>query len=82
MLLAMTNPVPPRAAVPSSVSLWAGVMFSLAFTALIYLLSARLEAVPHAPDTGAAHYYWKLIDPTLVSRISVWGLYLLHQVAI
>lgn len=78
----MTNPVPPRAAASSSRSLWAGVMFSFAFTALIYLLAARLEAVPHAPDTGAAHYYWKLIDPTLASRISVWGLYLLHQVAI
>jgi hypothetical protein len=75
----MTSSPPP---INANRSLWFGVGFSFAFTALIYLLAGRLEAIPKAPDTGAAHYYWKLIDPTLVTRASVWVLYIAHQVAI
>jgi hypothetical protein len=63
----------------SSTAMWWGIAFSTAFTALIWALGNRLSGVPHAPDTGAAHYYWKLIDPTFVSRASAWGLYLAHQ---
>jgi hypothetical protein len=78
----MTTTPSPRAAVSTSLPLWGGIAFSFAFSALIYFLSVRLESVPHAPDTGAADYYWKLIDPTLVTRLSVWGLYVAHQLAI
>lgn len=59
--------------------MWWGIAFSTAFTVIIWLLGNRLASVPHAPDTGAAHYYWKLIDPTFISRASAWGLYLAHQ---
>ena len=59
--------------------MWLGVLFSAAFTAIIWLLGNRLASVPHAPDTGAADYYWKLIDPTFITRASAWGLYLAHQ---
>jgi hypothetical protein len=69
------NPSP----LSSSTAMWLGVLFSAAFTALIWALGNRLSSVPHAPDTGAADYYWKLIDPTFVSRASAWGLYLAHQ---
>ncbi len=74
--------VAPNPPVSANRSLWVGIGFSFAFSALIYFLASRLEAVPHAPDTGAADYYWKLIDPTWVTRASVWGLYILHQGAI
>ena len=58
-----------------------GVAASLAFTLLIWLLGERLAAIPHAPDTGASWYYWKLIEPTVASRLTAWGFYLLHQVS-
>lgn len=69
------NPSP----LSSSSAMWWGIAFSTAFTVIIWLLGNRLASVPHAPDTGAAHYYWKLIDPTFISRASAWGLYLAHQ---
>lgn len=59
-----------------------GIVFSLMFTGLIWLAGARLDAIPLLPDQGASWYYWKLPDPTLLTRASAWGLYLLHQFAI
>ncbi len=56
-----------------------GIIFSFAFTGLIWLAGARLETIPLLPDQGASWYYWKLPNPTIVTRASVWGLYLLHQ---
>lgn len=41
-----------------------------------------LPAVDFLPDTGASWYYWKLPDPTWVTRASAWGGYLAHQIAI
>ena len=64
------------------VALWAGIGFSLAFTGLIYLLGARLESVSHLPDTGASWYFWKLPEPTVWSRVTAWGFYLAHQIAV
>ena len=58
-----------------------GVAASLAFTLLIWLLGERLADIPHAADTGASRYYWKLIEPTTASRLTAWGFYLLHQVS-
>ncbi len=65
-----------------NLALWGGIAFSLLYTGFIYLLSGRLANIPHLPDTGAAHYFWKLPEPTFWSRLSVWGLYLGHQLAI
>ncbi len=76
----------PRASEPkppsSSAALWGGVAFSFLFTALIWVLGERLNAVKLAPDTGAAHYYWKLPEPTFWTHASAWGLYFLHQIAV
>ncbi len=59
-----------------------GVLFSLAFTALIWWAGARLEAFPKLPDQGPSWYYWKLAEPTWLTHASAWTLYALHQVAI
>ncbi|MEJ2601536.1 MAG: hypothetical protein P8Z00_24650 [Anaerolineales bacterium] len=61
-------------------TLWGGVLFSLVFTAVIWLAGSRLATIPHLPDQGAAWYYWKLPEPDLWARITSWGFYLLHQV--
>jgi hypothetical protein len=66
----------------SSTVLWGGIAFSFLFTALIWFLGDRLNSIRLAPDTGVAHYYWKLPEPTFWTRASVWVLYVLHQVAI
>jgi len=58
-----------------------GVLFSLAFTALIAWAGYRLDSIPLLPDQGASWYFWKLPNPTFWSRASVWGLYLAHQLA-
>ena len=63
-------------------ALWLGIAFSLAFTALIAWAGPRLDVVRLLPDQGAAWYYWKLSEPTAWTRASVWGLYVLHQVAL
>jgi hypothetical protein len=60
-------------------ALWGGMAFSLFVTALVWLLGKRLEAVPLLPDTGPAWYYWRLPVPTFWSRLTSWGLYLVHQ---
>ena len=70
-----------RAPVSAYRTLVIGVAASLAFTLLIWLLGERLADIPHAADTGASRYYWKLIEPTTASRLTAWGFYLLHQVS-
>ena len=57
-----------------------GVLAGLAVAALIPLFDARLVPdVGLLPDQGAAWYYWKLPDPTWVTRLSAWGPYLVQQ---
>ena len=58
-----------------------GIAVSFFMTFLIYLLSYRLESVPHFPDRGYLWYYWILKEPTFWTRFSVWGLYFCHQFA-
>jgi hypothetical protein len=60
-------------------ALWVGIAFSLAFVVLIWLLGPRLDSIQLAPDQGASWYYWKLPNPTFWTRVTSWGLYLLHQ---
>ncbi len=63
-------------------ALWGGVLFSLAFTGLIWWAGRFLAGVPHLPDTGAAWYYWRLAQPTFWSHATAWGFYLAHQLTI
>lgn len=64
----------------SNRGLWAGVLFSIAFTTLIWLVRPLLPQIDFLPDQGASWYYWKLPQPTFWSRASVWGGYFLHQI--
>ncbi len=57
------------------------VVFSLIYTGIIWLLGDRLTAFGKLPDQGALWYYWKLAEPTWATRLSAWGLYLVHQLA-
>ena len=60
-------------------ALWGGIVFSLAFSGLIWWAGGRLDRIPLLPDQGAAWYYWKLPNPTFWSQATAWGGYLLHQ---
>ncbi|MFZ1772316.1 MAG: hypothetical protein WAU00_24100 [Caldilinea sp.] len=62
--------------------LWGGILFSAAFTLLIWMLGPRLAAFPHLPDQGATWYYWKLPAPETWARVTAWGFYLMHNAAI
>ncbi|MDX1435981.1 MAG: hypothetical protein R3335_04170 [Anaerolineales bacterium] len=64
------------------IALWAGIIFSFAFTGLIWWAGGRLDAIPLLPDQGAAWYYWKLPEPTFWTRATAWGLYLAHQLTL
>lgn len=54
-----------------------------AFTGLIALLDGRLDALEATfpPDQGASWYFWKLPNPTALTRGVVWTLYAAHQLA-
>ena len=60
-------------------SLWIGILASLLFVGLIWLLGPQLDKIQLAPDQGASWYYWKLPNPTFWTRATAWGFYLLHQ---
>lgn len=61
------------------IALAAGVLFVIAFCALVFVTGPWLASVPHLPDTGASWYFWKLPNPTWLTRFTVWSLYLAHQ---
>ena len=73
----------PRAGMQRSgqLALWGGILFSLAFTALIWWAGQRLEGIYHLPDQGASWYYWKLPQPTFWTRATAWAGYAVHQIA-
>ncbi len=60
-------------------TLWIGILFSLAFVGLIWVLGPKLDSIQLTPDQGASWYYWKLPNPTFWTRVTAWGFYLLHQ---
>ena len=66
---------------PGHLALWGGILFSLVFTGVIWWAGQRLASIPHLPDTGPSWYYWKLPEPTVLSRVTAWSLYALHQVS-
>lgn len=47
---------------------------------LMYLFGQDIDHSTFAEDTGFLHYFWKLPDPTLMSRLTSWGGYILHQI--
>lgn len=59
-----------------------GLIIYAVIALAIWLLGYRLETIEHLPDKGAAWYYWKLPEPVLISRISAWTGYALHQITI
>jgi len=75
-------------------ALAASVIFAFVMTAAIYVLTPLLSRFedPAAgvitydyqlpPGQGAAHYEWKLNEPTVWTRLSSWGLYALHQLSV
>lgn len=68
--------------ISSQTAMWLGVGFSVLFSAVIYWVRPLLPAIEFAPDTGFSHYYWKLPDPTVLTRVIAWGSYLTHQCVI
>jgi hypothetical protein len=61
-------------------ALWVGIIFSLLFTGLIWKLGPRLDSIELIPDQGATWYYWKLPNPSLWSRATALGFYILRGV--
>ena len=60
------------------------LLFSLAMVAATRLVTpalARFQATL-LPDTGAAWYYWKLPHPAFWATVSMWVLYLAHQISV
>ena len=57
-----------------------GISICVLLVLLVRAVSDRLAAVPHLPDAGAMWYYWILPEPTALTRLTVWLLYLSHQV--
>lgn len=74
-----TKPVARRADV---IAIWVGIVFSFIFTMMIWVAADRLAAFPKLEDQGPAWYFWKLAEPTTLSRVSAWLLYVMHQFAI
>ncbi len=58
--------------------------FSFLMVLATWLVSPLLEPFRSTllPDTGAAWYYWKLPHPELWASISMWVLYLAHQITV
>lgn len=52
---------------------------SIIFAICIYSFNFLLNDVVLLPDQGAAWYYWKLPNPTTITRISAWVPYIIHQ---
>lgn len=48
----------------------------------ILLAAPYGDSVEFLPDQGGAWYFWKLPDPGAITRLSAWGSYTLHQLAI
>jgi hypothetical protein len=67
----------------SSAALWGGIAFSFAFTALIWYAGQHwLQPGSLTPERPGFWYEWQLLEPTVWTRVTAWGGYLLHQIAI
>ncbi|MBL8643852.1 MAG: hypothetical protein JNK21_07955 [Rhodospirillaceae bacterium] len=68
--------------IPAGKGLLYGVLFCFGYVVLIKALAPLLPVIAFAPDTGFAHYYWKLPNPTFWSHVTAWTGYILHQVTV
>ena len=75
----VNHPIGEKKSLSANNALWLGILFSLAFTALIAWAGQRLDSIQLLPDQGAAWYYWRLPNPTFWNHATAWGFYLLHQ---
>jgi len=72
-----------RNTLDSHTALWAGIGFSAAFTALIWVAGTFFfEGRLVTPDRPGMWYQWQLLQPDAWSRATAWGGYLAHQVTI
>lgn len=55
---------------------------SAMLTGAVYLTSLKFIGINLLPDQGPSWYYWKLPEPTLMSRLSAWAGYIMHQIAL
>jgi len=62
--------------------LWWGLLGCAALMIAVLLAAPYGDAVRFLPDRGGAWYYWKLPEPTALTRLSAWGSYILHQLAV
>ena len=65
-------------------ALWFVFAFSFLMVGVTWLVSPLLASFRATllPDAGAAWYYWKLPHPELWASISMWVLYLGHQITV
>ena len=65
-------------------ALWFVFIFSFFMVGATWLVSPLLAPFRATllPDTGAAWYYWKLPQPELWASITMWVLYLGHQITV
>lgn len=67
----------------SSLALWGGIAFSVAFTALIWYAGQHwLQPGALTPERPGFWYEWQLQEPTIWTRATAWGGYFAHQVSI
>ena len=59
-----------------------GMVATVVLTALVWVFGWIPASVPKLPDQGPTWYYWKLPEPTFWTRLSVWGMYAAHQIAV
>ena len=57
-----------RSVIDSNKALWAGIVFSFVFTAIIWFVRPFMSEVTFLPDEGPAWYYWQLAEPTAITR--------------
>lgn len=71
-----------KTAVQAQAAALVGVLVCALYVTAVWLLGPYLPDVDFLPDAGFSWYYWKLPEPTWVTRATAWGGYLLHQVVI
>ena len=60
---------------------WWGLMGCAALFAVVLLAGPYSDGVNIAPDKGNFWYYWQRSDPDLLSRLSAWVPYVIHQLS-
>lgn len=48
-------------------------------TGVVWMIGNAIARTDLLPDQGASWYYWKLPEPTVWTRVSVWASYVAHQ---